>query len=211
MKLKNVKKFNDNINLRYTTTYRNSWNSCVNMAQIILDDIFENIRGIGYFAVAGAPVNFVSTITEGCLHKTSEFKDEHGGIFIEGESKALNLDIAITIYNQLDIVDVIVFCENDEVSKKFEKSVNFLDEYMDSIEINGYSVGSVIKGMFLLNAHNIFSEHMFEKYEKDFSWDKTTEEEKRYLKFFKYKFDKLGFLPWEELPTTWEECKKRLK
>ncbi len=208
MQLKSIKKSNDRINLRYTTTYYNSWNSCINIMQVVFEDFYENTKGIGHFMIAGSVVNFVPVIIEGYLHKTPDFKEEHGGIFIEGKSKLLNLDMAVTIYNQLNVVDVTVFYENNELPKEFKESDHVLDKYMDSIEINGYSVGSVINGMFLLNSSNIFTEYMHEKYGNDFSWDKATEEEKHFLSYFKNKFNKLGVSPWE-LPATWDECKKK--
>lgn len=136
--------------LRYHTTWRLSWNLLLDVMQVFLDDISENVQLADYISVVGDESTPIGTIPMGYLHKAENLKDEKGGISLAGISRAMEIPIRLTLYNQLNIADLQVQLGNEKILKEFTDNPRVLDTYLDSIEINGYGRNSKRSGMKLV-------------------------------------------------------------
>ena len=141
MKLYGIKDTEDGITLRYKTTYRMSWFEVLDFSQVFLNDIAEKVSGAYYFLVAGAPLSNVDCIKGGLLHQTPEFAEERGGIVLIGVSKSLNAKLGLTVYNQLDIVDIHIY-SGSAIIDEIASDNHILDKYISSIELNMIARGS---------------------------------------------------------------------
>lgn len=136
MKFIGLKNTEKEVVLRYETTYKMSWSRVLDFMQIFFNDISSNLKDAAYLFIAGSEPVHVSTIKEGLLYKTEEFKEEKGAIILSGNSKTYNALFSICAYNQLKIVDVKIPLSETQIINEIYEDNHLLDVYMNSLEIN---------------------------------------------------------------------------
>jgi len=135
MKFVEFKETTDSVLVRYKIQWDLTWDKVLNLMQ----EFMNNLEDIDCWVMDGRRVLPLNEIPDGLLSKSNKLKSEKDGLMINGKSKIHGEFISVRIGIYFKIIEIKIKATETKLIEDLQSNTHFLDDYVNEIEIQGYS------------------------------------------------------------------------